>query len=62
MFKHANTFFPGDPVAKVLADGTKVAGKQTGHITDANPDTGRVKVAWASGEEEWCNAAELTKT
>ncbi len=60
MEKHANTFFPGDKVAEVK-DGTKVAGHESGKVTDGDPTSGKVKVAWPDGREDWLPAEDLQK-
>ena len=61
MNKHGNTFFPEEKVAQVAADGTKVAGRKSGIVKNADPDSGRVKVAWDSGEETWAAPEDLAK-
>lgn len=61
MFKHANTFFPGDNVHRT-AHGAKVAGAGAqGTVVGADPDSGKVKVAFNDGSTEYVDPAELTK-
>ena len=60
MFKHANTFFPNEVVSQVKGDGTKVAGHETGKVQKADPDSGKVKVAWQDGET-WHDPSDLQK-
>lgn len=58
--KHSNTFFPGDSV-RVHSTG-KTASNNSGRIVNADPDTGKVKVAYLDGSEEWVEAARVEKT
>jgi hypothetical protein len=62
MQKHANTFFPGDPVRITPAAGTKLAAEETGKITGANPDAGLFTVLLDNGETRDVPANKLTKT
>ena len=59
MFKHANTFFPGDKVAEIKPDGTKVAGHQSGEVKGSHD--GKLKVQWGSGVESFHRPDELQK-
>ena len=56
--KHSNTFFPGD---KVRVTGTKTASLDTGTITGANVDEGKVKVSYADGREDWVSFDQVQK-
>jgi hypothetical protein len=60
MFKHANTFFPGDVVIDA-SQNSKVAQPVQGKVISADPDSGKVKVAWVGGHEDWVEAERLVK-
>ena len=61
MFKHANTFFPGDTVTRT-AHGQKLAGQESrGKVIGAEPDSGKVKVAFDDGTESFVSPEELSK-
>ena len=59
MFKHANTFFPGDKVAEIKSDGTKVAGHSAGKVTGAVD--GKFGVEWAPCHVDYHDPSELEK-
>ena len=61
--KHANTFFPGDKVRRltISGDGTKTAGSIQGEVVDGDPSSGKVKVAWPDGTDNWVDTGDLSK-
>lgn len=61
MQKHGNTYFPDDRVVPVRPDGTKTAIREAGRVTGADPESGQVKVSWATGEETWHDPHELER-
>ena len=61
MFKHANTFFPDQRVVSTDAK-VKIAELQpSGRVLTADAETGKVKVAWDGGVEEWVDPSQLSK-
>ena len=61
MFKHANTYFPGDRVTRV-SHGQKLAGESAkGEVVGADPESGKIKVAFDDGTESFVSPEELTK-
>jgi len=59
MQKHGNTVFPGDEVVEI--SDTKTASPNKGRVVDADPESGRVKVAWDGGGEDWVAMDKLRK-
>jgi len=59
MFKHANTVFPGDKVREV-PQGKTASMPREGQVTDADPTSGRVKVAFDDGTSDWVKPEHLT--
>ena len=61
MEKHGNTFFPGDRVKVVGGSVNKVASNEVGKVIGGDPDTGRVKVAFTDGRDDWVEPEKLEK-
>lgn len=61
MFKHANTVFPGDQVKVIGSTVNKIASNESGKVVKADPESGRVKVAFADGRDDWVDLDKLEK-
>ncbi len=61
MFKHANTVFPNDRVRDNTAKTKTAQEARRGSVVTADPETGKVKVAWDGGGEEWLDADGVVK-
>ena len=59
--KHSNTVFPGDKVKVVGSTINKIASNEKGEVVGADPDSGRVKVAFADGRNDWVDLENLEK-
>jgi hypothetical protein len=59
MFKHANTYFPGDKVAQ--ATDKTASAQQKGRVVDADAESGQVKVEWEDGHTSFVEADKLAK-
>jgi len=57
--KHSNTVFPGDDV-RVMGSG-KTASAERGRVVGADPDTGKVKVAYGDGRTDWVDMDKVEK-
>lgn len=57
--KHSNTVFPGDNV-RVFNTG-KTASVDRGRVVSADPNSGKVKVAYSDGREDWVSLDRLEK-
>lgn len=60
--KHSNTFFPGDRVKVIGSTLNKIASNETGKVVGGDPDTGRLKVAFSDGREDWASASDLVRS
>ena len=58
--KHSNTVFPGDNV-RIFNSSGKVASLDRGQVIKADPDSGKVKVAYDDGREDWIDLDRLEK-
>ena len=59
--KHSNTVFPGDKVKVVGRTINKIASNEQGEVVGADPDSGRVKVAFPDGRNDWVELAQVER-
>lgn len=59
--KHSNTVFPGDNVRVVGSTANKIASNELGQVVGADPSSGRVKVAFPDGRNDWVELEKLEK-
>jgi hypothetical protein len=61
VIKHGNTFFPDDAVRRQPQDKTASNIGLQGKVINADPDTGKVKVAWEDGTVDWVAPDDLAR-
>lgn len=61
MNKHGNTYFPGDRVKVIGSSLNKIASNEVGKVIGGDPETGRLKVAFTDGRDDWVAPEQLEK-